>query len=259
MIFIENKYTKIYYKIIENAKNRNITGYTEKHHIVPKSLGGLDIDSNLVPLTAKEHYIVHLLLTKMVNDPAHKQKMWGALWSMTRLISPQHKNQRYIKSSIFYHKAKENIDFGKGNRGRKQSKEEIEKRAASLKGKVCSDETKRKIGNANKKYTGREPWNKGKKVGPMSDELRHKHSLALKGIPKSDQVKENMKLAQASRSTESYARGWKHSEEALDKLKTAARNRPIVTCPHCQKEGSFNNMKRYHFDNCKSRSACSST
>jgi len=47
MIFINNKYSKYYYNIIEKAKSRNIFnrkeakkifGYVEKHHIIPKSL-----------------------------------------------------------------------------------------------------------------------------------------------------------------------------------------------------------------------------
>jgi hypothetical protein len=36
--------------------------YYEEHHIVPRSLGGSDSDKNLVLLTAKEHYLAHLLL-----------------------------------------------------------------------------------------------------------------------------------------------------------------------------------------------------
>ena len=62
MIFIDNKYTRIYFNIVNNAKSRtNYTGYVEKHHIIPKSLGGTNKKSNLVELTAKEHYLCHRL------------------------------------------------------------------------------------------------------------------------------------------------------------------------------------------------------
>ena len=64
MIFIDNKYTRVYYSIIDRAKTRSISSYTEKHHIIPRSLGGTDAKENLVPLTAREHFICHLLLTK---------------------------------------------------------------------------------------------------------------------------------------------------------------------------------------------------
>ena len=82
MTFIQNKYTKTYYKIIEHAKLRIINGYTEKHHIIPKSIGGSDDKSNLVSLTAKEHFICHRLLPKMTHGDA-KRKMIFAAWAMT--------------------------------------------------------------------------------------------------------------------------------------------------------------------------------
>ena len=67
MIFIDNKYTKWYYNIINNAFARtNNTTYTESHHIIPKSLGGSNNPDNLINLTAKEHYICHRLLPRML-------------------------------------------------------------------------------------------------------------------------------------------------------------------------------------------------
>jgi hypothetical protein len=67
MLFIDNKYTHTYYKIIERSKSRIIPYYTEKHHIIPKSLGGSNKKDNLALLTAREHFICHLLLTKMTS------------------------------------------------------------------------------------------------------------------------------------------------------------------------------------------------
>lgn len=59
-------YQKIYDAIIEKAKLRDeIECYYEKHHIIPKSLGGLDSIENLVKLTFKEHFVCHRLLTKI--------------------------------------------------------------------------------------------------------------------------------------------------------------------------------------------------
>jgi hypothetical protein len=65
MIFINNKYTKWYNSLINKAKDRTINGYTEKHHIIPSSLGGTNDVENLIKLTPREHFICHLLLTKM--------------------------------------------------------------------------------------------------------------------------------------------------------------------------------------------------
>ena len=56
-MYLQNKYTKCYYSIIDRAKSRDLPKeiYTERHHILPKSLGGANGKDNLVKLTAKEH------------------------------------------------------------------------------------------------------------------------------------------------------------------------------------------------------------
>ena len=76
MIFIDNKYTRWYYNIITNSQARTLPldVYTEKHHVIPRSLGGNNSKSNLVSLTAKEHFICHLLLPKMLTGD-NKLKM----------------------------------------------------------------------------------------------------------------------------------------------------------------------------------------
>lgn len=58
---------KVYNEIIKSAKLKNRSrklGYFEKHHIIPKCMGGNNSKENLVLLTAKEHYICHHLLHK---------------------------------------------------------------------------------------------------------------------------------------------------------------------------------------------------
>ena len=62
-------YQKIYNNIIQNRLLNPITNeYTEYHHILPKSLGGSDDKNNLVNLSAREHFICHLLLTKIYKE-----------------------------------------------------------------------------------------------------------------------------------------------------------------------------------------------
>jgi hypothetical protein len=66
-------YQKIYNDLIEKRKKQPYTkGYSEKHHIIPKSLGGSDDKDNLVLLTAKEHYIAHALLYFIDNDKGER-------------------------------------------------------------------------------------------------------------------------------------------------------------------------------------------
>ena len=54
-----------YEKLINRAKDRKINGYTETHHIIPRCMNGTDDKDNLVDLTAREHFIAHLLLLKI--------------------------------------------------------------------------------------------------------------------------------------------------------------------------------------------------
>jgi hypothetical protein len=110
MLFIDNKYTRWYYQIITTAQQRSLTGYTEEHHIIPKSLNGSNDSTNLVLLTAREHLICHMLLTKMVTGK-HHQKMIHAWWAMAtleaecqdrhRLTSRQYETVRKAYSEYF--------------------------------------------------------------------------------------------------------------------------------------------------------------
>jgi len=90
-MFNTSKYTNIYYSIIRNAKARVKLNISEKHHIIPKSLGGSNDESNLVELTPKEHFVCHRLLVKMTSGN-NRKKMAYALWSMTRKSSKHSRN-----------------------------------------------------------------------------------------------------------------------------------------------------------------------
>lgn len=61
-------YKKIHDDIIERAKTRVLDGYKERHHIIPRCMGGNNDASNLVNLTAREHFIVHKLLCEIYPD-----------------------------------------------------------------------------------------------------------------------------------------------------------------------------------------------
>lgn len=69
---------KLHYdKLCNRAKNRKLTCYTEKHHIIPKCLGGTEKKTNIVELTAEEHFLAHQLLVKM--HPEHTGLIWAAI------------------------------------------------------------------------------------------------------------------------------------------------------------------------------------
>src|SRR5258708_2720117 len=81
-------YERIYQQLVGRAQERTITEYTEKHHIVPRSLGGSNCRVNIVKLTAREHYVAHLCLWKMSNGIA-KRKMAYAVLAFRRKNSMQ--------------------------------------------------------------------------------------------------------------------------------------------------------------------------
>lgn len=100
MMFVNNKYTRWYNSIVTVSQSRTLGPdiYTEDHHIVPKCFGGSNKKENLVTLTAREHFICHWLLIKMVNEP-HKRKMKLALSKMCQSSSNQ---QRHKITSRMY-------------------------------------------------------------------------------------------------------------------------------------------------------------
>lgn len=58
-------YKKHYNALIERSQNRILEGYVEKHHILPKCLGGGDEKTNIAILTPEEHFLAHQLLIKL--------------------------------------------------------------------------------------------------------------------------------------------------------------------------------------------------
>lgn len=62
-----NKYHTWYRKIIIN-RIINPIKIGEKHHILPRSMGGNDEKENVVVLSSREHYICHLCLTKFTES-----------------------------------------------------------------------------------------------------------------------------------------------------------------------------------------------
>ena len=61
-------YKKIYDALIEKRKQNPVTENFHKHHIIPKCIGGGDNADNFVSLTYREHYVAHLLLTRIYPD-----------------------------------------------------------------------------------------------------------------------------------------------------------------------------------------------
>lgn len=156
-MFKENKYTQIYYNIINRAKSRNLDGYVEQHHIIPKSLGGSDDSTNIAVLTAKEHYICHLLLTKMTAG-INRQKMFYALHRLTnhsdrkvssRIYQYLRENHAVLVSKKFKNKTYEET------RGKPYAHEISEYQRQRIResntARVWSEKSKRKVSESQKR------------------------------------------------------------------------------------------------------------
>lgn len=79
-------YKKIYESLICRAKERELEGYKERHHIIPccMFIGGRENveankESNLVYLTPQEHFVCHQLLVKMF------PKFQGLVYALNKL------------------------------------------------------------------------------------------------------------------------------------------------------------------------------
>tara|TARA_R110002167_G_scaffold362214_1_gene581191 strand:+ start:129 stop:680 length:552 start_codon:yes stop_codon:yes gene_type:complete len=163
-------YEKVYYQIIEQAGNRHVDGYVEWHHIVPRCLGGSDDRDNLVPLTAREHFICHWLLTRM--HPDHNGLRYAA-----HMMSGGENRGRI--SSRTYKELRENL-IGP-NKGKKFSDETKLKMSITRKGKKHSEETRLKISKSKE----------GRKRPPMTEEQKEKISIAMKGKNKGPTTEEH--------------------------------------------------------------------
>ena len=80
-MYLANKYSAIYYKIIARAKQRNhqkqkYDGY-QTHHIIPRCMGGSDEPDNLVVLSYKEHRVCHRLLINMTENVFKHKLMYA--------------------------------------------------------------------------------------------------------------------------------------------------------------------------------------
>jgi len=224
-MFLKNKYAKWYFGIISKALSRTIySGYMEKHHIVPKSLGGNNSKSNLVHLTAREHFVCHMLLPKMTIGKAKSKMIYAA--HLMCMMKNSHQ-PRYINSHLYeaikrhYSNMMSNTMKGHPHFGPfKQTAESNRKRSEKLKGR---------------KLPPRTPEHARKLVYKRTEKHRKQLSDLRKGV------------------------SWgTHSEETKKKMSVWQKgvSKPKVQCEHCGKFCSIMNHSRWHGKNCKQNSTC---
>ena len=142
--------------------------YHERHHIMPKCIGGSNDESNLIDLFGREHFEAHRLLAE--ENPKNKNIQY-AWWSMAH-CGGRDCQERYVPTPEEYESARrahsENMSGTKNpNYGRKHTEEAKKKISdarkanpkAYWKGKRLPESTKRKISqnNKGKKARGKNP------------------------------------------------------------------------------------------------------
>jgi len=182
---MSNKYTNWYYNIVNTARSRNLPAdvYTETHHIVPKSLGGDNSKNNLVVLTAKEHFVCHTLLIKMVAQP-HKKKMVYAFWRMANGVG-----KRYKPTARIYEIARQEFilaQMGHPNYLKFQSNDAKTRISITMKqmlSELTPEENSLRIKNS---CSSPESW---------TEQRKNKISKALTGITRSAETRKKMSIA----------------------------------------------------------------
>lgn len=219
-------YVNRYFKFINSIpRNRNIK-YTEKHHIIPKCLGGDNEEKNIIRLTYREHFIAHLILTKCFYN-RNRTKMVYAFNVMLSVNKTLHKRE-ILKNSRYYDiKRKQWFQTCSGKNsplfGKSFSKETKEKMKASWSEErkqkmreLLSDPTRRsKMGRKRKEklpkiYKERKkPENFTMAGKSHSEETKIKMSNSAKGKIKSEEHRKNISNSR---------KGYKMTEEVRNKI-----------------------------------------
>jgi len=212
-------YQRIYNELINRAKNRKLKGYKERHHIIPRCIQGLDTEDNIVELTAKEHYMAHRLLTEIYPN---NSKIKYAYWMMCSMETES--QMRYKVSAKSYEYAKQLIST----------------RTAETKQKIS--ETLKQSYDSGK----RKKWNLGKTMPKEYGEKISKTKKGMVGTNKGIQMSDEQK--QKIRNT---LLGHEVDQNTRTKISQTLLNKPILTCPHCDKSSRGTSFKIYHFEHCK--------
>lgn len=91
-------YARVYNEFIADrrAKQHELVGYVERHHVFPRSLGGDDSSANIISLSADDHFRAHLLLAKIYGGA-----MWTAIQCMRGSTTLRGRTPSRIERKVF--------------------------------------------------------------------------------------------------------------------------------------------------------------
>lgn len=181
-------YKAIYDRLMERARNRTLSGYSESHHVVPRCMGGGDERENLVRLRPEEHLVAHELLVFIY--PTHSKLIYSLL-AMTMNIGGRLNNKMFgwmrrrvakeiSKAKTGVARPREMMEkIWRLNVGRKAPLEEIQRMKAAMTGRTLSAAHRENLSAAWQSRTNKTPM-AGKTHSPETKEKMRLAALARK-------------------------------------------------------------------------------
>ena len=218
-------YINRYNRYIDSLKGQVVSGYSEKHHILPKAFGGSDDATNLIELTARQHFVAHWILSR-----AHGGKMANAFWLMVHATKKNSRYDGFVLSRVYEEARKMHSESQKGrvvseetkllvsqfHTGRKRSEETCKRISDGSKGKQFSETHREnlKLAQIGKKQSEE---TKNKRLVSLIDKRKENSAKAqLTLSAKSEEEKKLIRQKQAE-----SMKGRKHTEEAKAKMRAA--------------------------------------
>ncbi|HMS90907.1 MAG TPA: HNH endonuclease signature motif containing protein [Candidatus Absconditabacterales bacterium] len=244
-------YRKHYNSLVERARKREKDPgtYCELHHILMKSEGGTNEESNLVWLSAREHFVAHWLLFREKPESYVRAEAFRMMCD----VDPSLDKLRYIPSGRVVAEARE---------ASARLKSELYKKKCWVK----KDGTHKNIFREELEIYLELGWERGKNYSHSPETREKLRQSRLNEAPRGPQFYQKMSQIVKER-YKNNPESWKKSKETRKKLSGLSkqkweseefrarfretRSKSRVKCPHCVKEGNFNIMQRWHFDNCK--------
>lgn len=287
-MFASNKYLRWYEALIYMARRRSLDAYVEKHHTIPKSLGGHK--SEIVKLTYREHFLAHWLLTKFTSG-MDQRRMYHALGMMCAGVGSRSmaawqyavSRKAYVLARTGRKHSPEAIARMKeaqGARNRVRTEETKAKMSAALSGRIFSEEHRQKLRVAalgkiippeqraklRAANLGRKPSaeslekNRLAQLGKIiTAETRAKISAAKRGHTTSEYTKEMVRLSNRARiytdetreKMSAAQKGRRHSEETKEKIRVGNLNKKLS--PETRARISAAQIGRKHSEETKAK------
>ncbi len=125
-----------YEMLIANGSPEKLNGYCERHHIIPRSMGGTDEPENLTYLTASTHLYVHYWLWVGTGD----QKLGHAYFSMANTNWQKYTDTPLVTDAMVQAYESARVDHATASRERNTGKTH----SASTREKMSKDRSGKK-------------------------------------------------------------------------------------------------------------------